>query len=199
MNPVHTFPPFSLRSVLILSSHIRPRLQSDIFPWGKSKVVPVLNWAPRHEDVLREWRYSSTHCVTSALDGGECLATRPGRFTPRERSPGTHWIGGWVVSRAVLDAVVKRRIPSPRRESNPRTTIVQPVAQRYTDWAITVVPLRLWDRYFVCISHIFHACYMPFPCHPPWFDQPNNIWCSVQVMKLLTMQYSAASRDLTPS
>jgi hypothetical protein len=31
--------------------------------------------------------------------------------------------------RAVLDAVVKREIPSPRRESNPRTSIVQPVAQ----------------------------------------------------------------------
>jgi hypothetical protein len=39
-------------------------------------------------------------------------------------------------SRAGLDAVVKRKIPSPRRESNPRTPIVQPVAQRYTDWAI---------------------------------------------------------------
>jgi hypothetical protein len=33
--------------------------------------------------------------------------------------------------RAVLDAVVKSRIPSSRRESNPRTPIVQPVAQRY--------------------------------------------------------------------
>jgi hypothetical protein len=38
-----------------------------------------------------------------------------------------------VGPRAVLDAVVKRKIPSPRRESNPRTPIVQPVAQRYTD------------------------------------------------------------------
>jgi hypothetical protein len=36
-----------------------------------------------------------------------------------------------VDPRAVLDAVVKRKIPSPRRESNPRTPIVQPVAQRY--------------------------------------------------------------------
>jgi hypothetical protein len=34
--------------------------------------------------------------------------------------------------RAVLDAVVKRKIPSPGRESNPRTAIVQPVAQRFT-------------------------------------------------------------------
>jgi hypothetical protein len=35
--------------------------------------------------------------------------------------------------RAVLDAVVKRKIPSLRRESNPRTPIIKPVAQRYTD------------------------------------------------------------------
>jgi hypothetical protein len=33
----------------------------------------------------------------------------------------------------VLDAVMKRKIPSPRRESNPKTPIVKPVAQRYTD------------------------------------------------------------------
>jgi hypothetical protein len=42
--------------------------------------------------------------------------------------------------RAVLDAVVKRKIPSPRRESNLRTPIVQAVAQRYTDSAITDKP-----------------------------------------------------------
>jgi hypothetical protein len=35
--------------------------------------------------------------------------------------------------RAILDAAVKRKIPSLRRESNRRTPIVQPVAQRYTD------------------------------------------------------------------
>jgi hypothetical protein len=33
--------------------------------------------------------------------------------------------------RAVLDAVVKRKIASPSRESNPRTPIVKAVAQRY--------------------------------------------------------------------
>jgi hypothetical protein len=35
--------------------------------------------------------------------------------------------------RAVLDVVVKRKIPSLRRESNPRTPIIQPLAQSYTD------------------------------------------------------------------
>jgi hypothetical protein len=34
--------------------------------------------------------------MTSALDGGEWSASRPGRFTLKERAPGTHWIGGWV-------------------------------------------------------------------------------------------------------
>jgi hypothetical protein len=56
-----------------------------------------------------------------------------GRFTHKEKTPGSHWIGGWLGPRAVLDAVVKRKIPSLRRESNPRTPIVQPVVQRYTD------------------------------------------------------------------
>jgi hypothetical protein len=81
--------------------------------------------------------YSSTHSLTSALDGGEWSASRTDRFNPTERALDTHWIGGWVGPRAVLDAVVKRKIPSPCQESNPRTPIVQPVAQRYTDWAIT--------------------------------------------------------------
>jgi hypothetical protein len=35
--------------------------------------------------------------------------------------------------RAVQDAVLKRNIPTPRRESNLRTPIVQLVAQSYTD------------------------------------------------------------------
>jgi hypothetical protein len=86
------------------------------------------NWAPRFEGVLEEWRYSSTHSLTSALDEGESPPSRPGRFTPRERALGTHWIGGWVCSRAGLDAVVKRKISRSRREPNPRIQIVQPVA-----------------------------------------------------------------------
>jgi hypothetical protein len=92
------------------------------------KLSLCFNWEPRHNGVLGEWRYSFTHSLTSALDGGEWSISRPGRFTPRERAPGTHWIGGWVGPRAVLEAVVKRKIPISRWESNPRTPIVQPVA-----------------------------------------------------------------------
>jgi hypothetical protein len=102
------------------------------------------NWAPRHGGILGGGMYSSTHSLTSAtsaLDGGEWSASRAGRFTPRERASGTHWIGGCVGRRAVLDAVVKGKIPIPRRESNTRTPIVQPVVQLYTDWAITALLL----------------------------------------------------------
>jgi hypothetical protein len=45
--------------------------------------------------------------LTSALVGGEWSASRPGRFIPTERVPGTHWIGGWVDPRAGLDDVEK--------------------------------------------------------------------------------------------
>jgi hypothetical protein len=47
--------------------------------------------------------------LTSALAGGEWSALRPGRFTPGERAPDTHWIGGWVGPRAGLDDVEKRK------------------------------------------------------------------------------------------
>jgi hypothetical protein len=69
--------------------------------------------------LIRGWRYSSTHSLTSALDGGEWSASHLGRFTPRERAPSTHWIGGWVGPRNGLDTVSKIKIPSPCRELNP--------------------------------------------------------------------------------
>jgi hypothetical protein len=49
--------------------------------------------------------------LTSALGGGEWSASRLDRFIPREKAPDTHWIGGWVGPRAILDAVVKKKFP----------------------------------------------------------------------------------------
>jgi len=68
-------------------------IRNDVKDKGK---VVCFSWAPRHEGVLGEWRYSSTCCLTLALDVGEWWASRPGRFTPGERAPGTHCIEGWV-------------------------------------------------------------------------------------------------------
>jgi hypothetical protein len=70
------------------------------------------------------------HSLTSALDGGEWSVSRTGRFIPREKAPDTQCIGGWVGPRAGLDMVSERKIPSPRRESNPDHLIVQPTVSR---------------------------------------------------------------------
>jgi hypothetical protein len=74
-----------------------------------------------------EWRYSSTHSLTSALDGGEWSALPPGKESPLY--PLDRRLGG-PQSRSGRGG--EEKIPSPRRESNPRTPIVQPVAHRYT-------------------------------------------------------------------
>jgi hypothetical protein len=60
---------------------------------------------------------------------------RSDRFTPGERAPGTHWIGSWVDHRGSLDDVEKIKF-EPYRDSNSDPSVVQPVASRYTDYAI---------------------------------------------------------------
>jgi hypothetical protein len=47
--------------------------------------------------------------LTSALVGGECSTSRPGRFTLEETAPRTHFIGSCVGPRAGLDDAEKRK------------------------------------------------------------------------------------------
>jgi hypothetical protein len=89
-----------------------------------------------------EWRYSSTHSLTSVLDGGEWSASRAGCFTSRERAPLT------PLDRR-LDGPQSRsgrggEIPSPRRESNPRTLLYR-LYWRYLDcylWSVNVGEIK---------------------------------------------------------
>jgi hypothetical protein len=126
-----------IQTLHIIRSQLLPSYTLLIHSKVKVNLSLCFNWAPRQENVFGEWRYSSTHSLTSALDGGEWSASRPGRFTSRERDPCTHWIGDWIGLKTVLDSVVKRKIPSTRRELNSKTPIVQSIAQRYTDSIIT--------------------------------------------------------------
>jgi hypothetical protein len=73
--------------------------------------------------------------LNSTLAGGERSASRPGRYTPGEKAPGTHLIGGWVGPRAGLDGVKKRKFLN-YQDSNSDSSVVQPVASRKTDYAI---------------------------------------------------------------
>jgi hypothetical protein len=63
---------------------------------------------------------------------------------PAALAPGTDWIGSWVDPRAVLDAVVKRKIPSPRRESNTTGYVLSE----------TTSVILGWNRF---ISFLFNA------------------------------------------
>jgi hypothetical protein len=79
-----------------------------------------LNWTPGHEGVL-----GNGGIAPRILDLGTrwrwVVSFTPLPPYPWERAPGTLWIGGWVGPRAGMDAVVKRKIPSHCRNSNPRS------------------------------------------------------------------------------
>jgi hypothetical protein len=47
--------------------------------------------------------------LTSTLVGGEWSVSRPDSFTPGERDPGGHRIGGWVGPRVGLDDLEERK------------------------------------------------------------------------------------------
>jgi hypothetical protein len=76
--------------------------------------------------------YGSIGCIDPhILDLGTSLewsASPPGHFTPKEISPGTHWIGGWLDPRTGLDNVEKRKIltlPGPKLRSFGRLVLSQ--------------------------------------------------------------------------
>jgi hypothetical protein len=82
-------------------------------------VSPILynTWEILHATkALGGEKSNSSYLLTSALDGGEWSASRPG-----ERTPGTHCTGGWVGSRASLDTVAKGKIHSPLPGIEPRS------------------------------------------------------------------------------
>jgi hypothetical protein len=90
------------------------------------------------------WRSGGTLHVflTSALDRAEWSASHPCRVNPRERAPGgTNWRVGWVGLRAGLDPVVNKKIPSPCRDSNSRSSSRSPTLYR---WDIPAFIADLW-------------------------------------------------------
>jgi hypothetical protein len=92
--------------------------------------------ASKAMEALAGRRYSSYSFLTSALDGGDWSASRPGRALPPGKGPpGTHWTGGYVGPRAGMDTEDRGKILRPCRGSNPDRPVVQTVVRHYTDWA----------------------------------------------------------------
>jgi hypothetical protein len=81
----------------------------------------------------------------------------PGRFTSRERAPGTHWVGSWVGPTAVLDAVMKKIY------SYPTDTIVRPKQVIYwpnfvTGWRRCFVVSKKKKKKKILISYLGNYC-----------------------------------------
>jgi hypothetical protein len=109
--------------------------------WGSGGIAPrILNLGTR-------WTWS---------------ASCPGRFTPRERTPSAHWIGGGVGPNAGLDAVAKRKNPNPYRESNPACSACNLVT------TLTELPRLLYSH---CAKHRYRVGHIfgPSPFSLPIF------------------------------
>jgi hypothetical protein len=84
--------------------------------------------ATRHGGTWGQRRYSSYSYLTSALDGGEWSASRPGRALPPVP---TGWEAGWAPEPVWMQRL-EEKSSAPVGD---RTPIVQPVVRHYTAWA----------------------------------------------------------------
>jgi hypothetical protein len=75
--------------------------------------------ATRHAGDKRERKYSSYSFLTSALDGVSGQRHAPAAIYSRERTPDTHWTGGWVGLRPSLDTEARENVLCLCRGSKP--------------------------------------------------------------------------------
>jgi hypothetical protein len=114
--------------------------------------------------------------LTSTLAGGELSASHLGRFTPRERAPGTNWIGSWVDPRADLNDLEKRKF-------------------------LTLPGLELRPLHLCSYDYILNAVYVLFYPHQSWKEIGKKIFNIVtcQPIVLLRNRTLLGSRPLSAS
>jgi hypothetical protein len=97
--------------------------------------------------------------LTSALAGCEWSDSRLGRFTHEEEAPDIHWIGGWVDPRASLDDAKNRKFLT-LTGLETRTSVVQPVASRYSDKAIPASYSNIFKKELSSMKSVFNIMYL---------------------------------------
>jgi hypothetical protein len=101
------------------------------------------------------------------------VTPRP-RFTPGERTPGTHWIGIWVGSRAGLDAGAGGRILCPCRGSNPdRPARSQTQYCPSYSGSLCIVQLK---TFFPLLISTVGSILMHWLLHCTAFCEPKELW-----------------------
>jgi hypothetical protein len=86
------------------------------------------NEAPCNKNVWGVYIYIGPAFLISATDGDEWSASRPGRFTPGQTTPGVHFICGLAGPTAGLDITEKRKVFCSCRNLKSDSTIVYRVA-----------------------------------------------------------------------
>jgi hypothetical protein len=131
----------------------------------KSKDVP-LHAMKAHEGAWGERRYSSYSFSTSALEGGEWSASRPGRALPPGKGPPVPIVqeAGWDP-----EPVWTQRLEEKSSASvGDRTPVVQSVVRHYTDWA-TAAPMLLCSSLFLLWPMLLQIS--DFPAYIPMQQQ----------------------------
>jgi hypothetical protein len=94
--------------------------------------------ATRHGGAWGERRYRSCSFLTSALDGGEWSASRPGYALPLGKGSPVPIVqdDGWAPEPVWTQSLErKKKFLCPCRGSNLDLPVVQSVVRHYTDWA----------------------------------------------------------------
>jgi hypothetical protein len=113
---------FLVISILLLSTQL-----FNVRYWEQSKKA-----VPQHT-YGGEWGRGFFSFKTSALDGGEWSASRPGRALPPAKTPGIHCTGGWVVPRAALETEAREKNIFPLPGIEPRS-LGRPVRSQTLYW-----------------------------------------------------------------
>jgi hypothetical protein len=121
---------------------------------GKVKVKSLcFNWAQRHEGILGGGGIA-LHILDLVTRWRWVVSFTPGPLYPQVKRPWYPLVRrGWVGTRAGLDAVVKRNIPSPCRESNPDLRAHGPALYRWTIPAPRFLCKRNKIVQSVCTGH----------------------------------------------
>jgi hypothetical protein len=123
------------RHVCYYRVHKKSLLYPILSQFNPTHNLTPKNWSrptTRHEGAWGERRYIHQLILDLGTRWGWVISvTRRPRFSPGERTPGTHCTGGWVGPSAGLDTEARGKILRLCRRSNLDHPVVQPVARHW--------------------------------------------------------------------